>query len=91
MSGRQQGEAPMKVTDRVFAIRLAAGAIVAFLIWFAWDLPWQGLFIGILVGLILYEKMTRHADHETMLRRRDWADRKPDKQEESQPFGRPSE
>jgi len=35
-----------------------AGAIVAFLIWFAWDLPWQALGIGFLVGLILYANMT---------------------------------
>ena len=49
----------MKGTHRVFATCMVAGAIVAFLVWFVWDLPWQGLGIGLLVGLILYANMTR--------------------------------
>ena len=49
----------MKGTDRVFATCIAAGAIVAFLLWFAWDLPWQALGLGFLVGLSLYAGMTR--------------------------------
>jgi len=49
----------MKGTNRVIATCMVAGAIVAFLIWFTWDLPWQGLGIGFLVGLILYANMTR--------------------------------
>ena len=49
----------MKGTHRVFATCVVAGAIVAFLLWFAWDLPWQALGIGFLVGLILYANMTR--------------------------------
>ena len=49
----------MKGNDRVFATSTIAGAIVAFLVWFAWDLPWQALGIGLLVGLILYATMTR--------------------------------
>lgn len=81
----------MKISDRVFVTCSAAGAIVTFLFWFAWDLPWQGLGIGFFVGLILYEKMTRHADHEAIMNRRDWSDRKPDKEREIQAFGRPSE
>lgn len=81
----------MKVTDKIFVTCLAAGAGVALLLWFAWSLPWQGLGIGVLVGLILYERMTRHADHEASLSRREWADRKPDRDTGSQPFGRPTE
>jgi hypothetical protein len=49
----------MKGTNKVFATCMLAGAIVAFLVWFAWDLPWQGLGLGFLVGLILYANMTR--------------------------------
>ena len=49
----------MKGTHRVFATCMVAGAIVAFLVWFAWDLPWQALGLGLLVGLILYANMTR--------------------------------
>jgi hypothetical protein len=77
----------MKVTDRVFATCMVAGVIVAFLVWFAWDLPWQGLGIGFFVGLILYERMTRHADHEAIVNRRDWADRKDDKVKEDEIIG----
>ena len=43
----------MKGTDKVFATCMFAGAIVAFLVWFIWDLPWQGLGMGFFVGLIL--------------------------------------
>jgi hypothetical protein len=53
------GEARMKGTDTVVATCMVAGAFVAFLVWFVWDLQWQGLAIGIVVGLILYERMTR--------------------------------
>lgn len=77
----------MKGIDRVFATCMVAGAIVAFLVWFAWDLPWQGLGIGFFVGLILYERMTRHADHEAIVNRRDWADRKDDKVKEDEIIG----
>jgi hypothetical protein len=77
----------MKGTDRVFATCMVAGATVAFLVWFAWDLPWQGLGIGFFVGLILYERMTRHADHEAIVNRRDWADRKDDKVKEDEIIG----
>jgi membrane protein implicated in regulation of membrane protease activity len=49
----------MKGTNRVFATCTVAGAIVAFLVWFALDLPWQALGIGFLVGLILYANMTQ--------------------------------
>ena len=49
----------MKSTHRVLATCIVAGAIVALLIWFAWDLPWQALGLGLLVGLILYANMTR--------------------------------
>ena len=45
------GEARMKRTDRVLATCIVAGAIVAFLVWFTWDLPWQALGLGFLVGL----------------------------------------
>lgn len=38
---------------------MVAGAIVAFLVWFASDLTWQALGIGFLVGLILYANMTQ--------------------------------
>ena len=49
----------MKSTNKVFATCMVAGAIVAFLVWFAWDLTWQGIGLGFLVGLILYANMTR--------------------------------
>ena len=49
----------MKRRDRVIATCVVAGAIVAFLVWFTWNLPWQGLGIGVLVGLILYANMSR--------------------------------
>ena len=60
----------MKGTHRVFATCVVAGAIVAFLLWFAWDLPWQALGIGFFVGLSLYASMTRppkskHKEKET--------------------------
>ena len=77
----------MKGTGRVFATCMVAGAIVAFLVWFTWDLPWQGLGVGFFVGLILYERMTRHAAHEAIVNRRDWADRKPDRVKENEIFG----
>ena len=48
----------MKNTHRVFATCVAAGAIVAFLVWFTWDLPWQALGLGFLVGLIVYANMS---------------------------------
>jgi len=48
----------MKVADRVFATCVVSGAIVAFLVWYAWDLTWQALGIGFLVGLILYANLT---------------------------------
>ena len=79
----------MKVTDRVVATCTVAGAIVAFFVWFAWNLPWQGLGIGFFVGLVLYERMTRRADREAIVNRRDWTDRKPDKVEEIPIFGLP--
>jgi len=49
----------MKSTHRVFATCIATGAIAAFLVWFVWNLPWQALGIGFLVGLILYANMSR--------------------------------
>ena len=49
----------MKGSSRVFATCAVAGAIVAFLIWFTWELPWQALGIGFFVGLSLYAWMTR--------------------------------
>ena len=49
----------MKGTNRVFATCMVAGAIVTFLVWFLWDLPWQALGIGLFVGLSLYATMTR--------------------------------
>ena len=49
----------MKGTNRVFATCLVAGAIVAFLVWFAWGLLWQGLGLGVFVGLSLYATMSR--------------------------------
>jgi len=48
----------MKRTHRVFATCTVAGASVALLVWFTWALPWQGLGLGVLVGLILYANMT---------------------------------
>ena len=48
----------MKSTQRVFATCTISGAIVAFLIWFTWDLPWQGLGLGFLVGLSVYANIT---------------------------------
>jgi RsiW-degrading membrane proteinase PrsW (M82 family) len=47
----------MKGANRIFATCVVAGAIVAFLVWFTWDLPWQGLGLGLLAGLILYANM----------------------------------
>jgi hypothetical protein len=55
------GEARMKRTHRALATCTGAGAIVAFLVWFAWDLPWQALGLGIFAGLSLYATMTRPA------------------------------
>ena len=49
----------MKGSRKVFATCAVAGAIVAFVVWFTWDLPWQALGLGFLVGLILYANMTR--------------------------------
>ena len=77
----------MKGTNRVFATCVVAGAIVAFLVWLTWGLLWQALGIGFFVGLILYERMTRHADHEAIVNRRDWADRKDDKVKEDEIIG----
>jgi hypothetical protein len=77
----------MKVTDRTFVICMIAGAMVAFFYWFAWDLPWVGLGIGFVVGLILYEGMTRRAYHKAIVDRRDWADRKPDHVKEDEIIG----
>jgi hypothetical protein len=48
----------MKSTDRVIATCTVSGAIFAFLIWFTWDLPWQALGLGFLVGLSVYANMT---------------------------------
>jgi hypothetical protein len=77
----------MKVSSRTFVICIVAGAIVAFLYWSAWDLPWAGLGIGIFVGLILYERMTRRAYHNAIEDRRDWANRKPDRVKEDEIIG----
>ena len=79
----------MQGTQRVYATCTVAGAIVAFLVWFAWNLPWQGLAIGIFVGLVLYERMTWRADREAIANRREWTDRKPDRVEEVPVFGLP--
>ena len=49
----------MKSTHRALAICAVAGAIVAFLVWFTWELPWQALGIGLVAGLSLYAWMTR--------------------------------
>ena len=49
----------MKGTDTVVATCMIAGAIVAFLVWFLWDLSWQALGIGLFVGLSLYAWMAR--------------------------------
>ncbi|MFO0990337.1 MAG: hypothetical protein U1E67_00195 [Hyphomicrobiales bacterium] len=49
----------MKSTHRVFATGVAAGALVALLVWLTWDLPWQALGLGFLAGLIVYANMTR--------------------------------
>lgn len=48
----------MKVTGRVFATSMAAGAGAAGFVWFAWDLPWQALGLGLLVGLVVYANMS---------------------------------
>ena len=48
----------MKGANRVFATCVAVGAIVAFLVWLTWGLPWQGVGLGFLAGLILYANMT---------------------------------
>ena len=77
----------MKGADRVFATCTVAGAIVAFLVWFTWDLPWQGLGIGFFAGLILYERMTRPAAHETFVSGEGRPNRKPDRVKEDEIIG----
>ena len=54
----------MKSTQRVFATCTVSGAIVAFLIWFTWDLPWQALGLGFLTGLIVYANITAPKPNE---------------------------
>jgi hypothetical protein len=49
----------MKRTPRVFATCIGAGAAVALIVWLTWNLPWQGLGLGFLTGLIFYANMTR--------------------------------
>jgi hypothetical protein len=81
----------MKMSDRVSATCLAAGAVIVFIFWFAWDLPLHGLGLGSVVGLILYRILIRQVDHQATEYRQYWAYRNPDRGEEPQPFGRPSE
>lgn len=49
----------MKRTRGVFATCTLAGVIFALVVWVTWDLPWQALGLGVLVGLIVYAHMTR--------------------------------
>lgn len=49
----------MKGIRRIFATCVAAGALVALLVWLTWDLPWQAVGLGFLAGLIVYAQMTR--------------------------------
>ena len=49
----------MKITHKALAASVAAGVIVALLVWFTWALPWQALGLGLLVGLCLYATMSR--------------------------------
>lgn len=47
----------MKRTHRVLATCTLAGAMVALLVWLTWDLPWQGLGLGVLAGLVVFANM----------------------------------